>query len=263
MSLIEEYNNVMNSLSLDFKNLYNNLTSLKTIDEIIINVPIININCFLSMISNIYHINKLTILNNPNNQLMLLLDAFKHVDIDKLIIKNIKDIKDFNNIVWFLSKNTSIEYIDLSNNNLKNIDKILISLTDNTSLKWLDLSNNNISDIRYISEAFRFNTCIKHINLSNNQIEYIDSLCDLIEYNVIEELDVSNNIIKDIRDVLDYYRDNTSLKKFNLYNNNLNDESLELLNDTEILNKNDDYEDIYEDENIDKIIEIRDFDIHK
>ena len=262
MSLIEEYNLIMNNLPVDFKNLYNNLTSLKTIDEIIINEPIMNINCFLSMISNVYLINKLTILNNPDNQLSLLLDAFKHVDIDKLIIKNIKNIKDFNNIVWFLSKNTSIKYIDLSNNNLKNIDDFLISLMHNTSLKELNLSNNNISDIYYMTEAFKFNKNIKHINLSNNQIEYIDSLDDLIGNNIIEELDVSNNNINDICDVLDYYRKNTSLKKFNLCNNNLNDESLELLNDTKFLNKNDDYDDINEDESIDKIIEIRDFNIH-
>ena len=132
------------------------------------------------------------------------------IDIDSLFLCNkgitsLEGIKYFENLVYLdagnscdvlrsdnrntiteidLSRNTLLEYLDLSGNMLERID-----LLNNTQLGVIDLSNNQLTEINLAR-----NTALEELNLSHNLLERID----LIENVNLRELDISHNLLSEI-----------------------------------------------------------------
>ena len=120
-----------------------------------------------------------------------------------------------------LIKQTTLEQLDVSNNNVDNLGEHLISgtnnlkilnisynsvavdagkLVSNTSLTELNLAHNSLSSegFQKMSEALKYNKSIVSLNVSNNHISLANSLVmALAENNTLKKLDISKNLLKD------------------------------------------------------------------
>jgi Leucine-rich repeat (LRR) protein len=117
----------------------------------------------------------------------------------------------------YLSKNTTLTTLDLSDNNIG--DEGCNYLSKNTTLTTLDLSDNNIGDegCKHLSK----NTTLTTLNLSNNNIG--DDGCDYLSENTtLTTLKLCSNNIED--EGCKYLSKNTTLTTLYFYNNKIGDE---------------------------------------
>ena len=149
-----------------------------------------------------------------------------------------------------ICKNHKIQNLIFNRNNLsgKKWD-LLEDAFKVLSLKSISLGSCGLSkDIREVSNVFRVNPTLKYLDLSHNQI--IDENFEIIqlypkENLILEELDLSSNFISD-KGAIKFFKnliDNRTLLKINFYDNNLENETAEVILDmlktnTHILNIN-------------------------
>ena len=104
--------------------------------------------------------------------------------------------------------------LDLSNNKINDLN-IIIEKDSLYNLKKLNLSQNNITDISLLSKSKLNN--LKVLNISSNKISNIDFLQLNTNFDKLETIDVSNNLINKLVSI-----NIKSLKKLNLMKNEIN-----------------------------------------
>lgn len=152
----------------------------------------------------------LTSISADYNNLSKLENIDKHKGLKSLYLSNNK-LTDID-----ISKNTNLETVDISSNNLKNI---AIDTTSGGNLKSLNLSKNNLSIDSFDLSKYPL---LETLNLSNNQIVDVK----LGEGEKLKKLDLSNNVLeeKTVKDL--NLGSKVALEEINLSSNNLTDISL-------------------------------------
>lgn len=158
-------------------------------------------------------------------------------------------IGDLSPLKKALSHNTSLENLRLSHNQISDVYPLAKGLRRNTSLKVLSLSRNQIAETFRLFDELRYNYSLKVLNLAGNQIEHLPYLSHPLQ---LEELDLSKNqithsdrlvgflgwdsslrildlgrnLIEDISPLVDGLRNNSSLEKLWLYDNNISEQNM-------------------------------------
>lgn len=195
--------------------------------------------------------------NTKLNILYLFSNKIKSLDLSKLNkCKNFEKLYICNNEITEFNKsfinNTLIE-LDLSCNRIENLyiysnEPIDQSVLSFTNLKELSLFNNKLKSNNFIID-FQFFPALNSLDISSNLLEFINrdtfkncnkanelkrlllnhnkiKLID-IDFKNLEELDLSNNLLKnDLDNLLNKL---PALQKFYVYNNNFSMEYIKLL----------------------------------
>ena len=145
--------------------------------------------------------------------------------------RNVKNIKASNNKISYFTVSSSLELLDLSNNNLPdlelsgmNLKKLNVSfnkiesfkLTKNISLIDIDLSNNKLKVLNFDDE-----NKIKILSLSNNKLD--DSIyINISKCSNLENLDINHNKVS----LLENLSTLNKLKSLNITNTRISEISL-------------------------------------
>ena len=179
-------------------------------------------------------------LNISESSMIILLQSLKRTTVLKLLTLN--SINTLNNrctshLASIISKNTSLEHIEISNCNLEETTfaEMSKSLKASVSLKHLDLSNNIISDVAAskLANALNIITTLKHLDLSSTKLQetgVIDIMQGLInsnlEYLSLSNCNITNNAVAEIASCVP-----TSLKSLDLSNCKMHETSLICITD--------------------------------
>lgn len=154
-------------------------------------------------------------IDENNNLIGLSLSELKLKIVPFLIVKPpdiLEGTSDKSEVIdiWTTKIVKSLEYLNLSNNQLTDIS----TLRNLTNLKYLNLSNNRLSDLSdYINTLKNFKS-LRYLNLSNNGIKNIENLKLLTN---LEYLLLRHNQIRDLSPLIE----NKKLKLLFISDNNI------------------------------------------
>jgi len=149
--------------------------------------------------------NNITFIEDDYDSLLSFLQS-NSLDINRLFLENTNLRNDFfiwfNNLKWF----NNLSFLNFDNNILENswLDSVLIFL------------NNNNIDLEYLSLINTYITDISNLILYLNKVE-------------IRILDLSSNILINNLTIINFIKDNNSIKELYLRNITFSDEELELI----------------------------------